>query len=165
MHFSGKDNMVPSGDESRRLRKSLQNCTVRYFKENGHTLLLVRTMVDNTMMLCWQKHSLIYKKNPHSCQEIIKTALYSPIIKNEQCCLAGIQCFKFGFLFQGLKVQHSSTSHWAFLYSKSSITLVQYSEILYLRNAQKLWFDWFEQAILKAWKCCHLILFLSHQLT
>ncbi|KAL0552612.1 hypothetical protein IC582_011730 [Cucumis melo] len=37
---SGKDNMVPSGDESRRLRKSLQNCTVRYFKENGHTLLL-----------------------------------------------------------------------------------------------------------------------------
>ncbi|XP_038890110.1 acyltransferase-like protein At1g54570, chloroplastic isoform X2 [Benincasa hispida] len=37
---SGKDNMVPSGDEAQRLRKSLQNCTVRYFKENGHTLLL-----------------------------------------------------------------------------------------------------------------------------
>lgn len=39
--------MVPSGDEAQRLRRSLQNCTVRYFKENGHTLLLVReTMVD-----------------------------------------------------------------------------------------------------------------------
>lgn len=37
---SGKDNMVPSGDEAQRLRRSLQNCTVRYFKENGHTLLL-----------------------------------------------------------------------------------------------------------------------------
>ncbi|OVA15061.1 Diacylglycerol acyltransferase [Macleaya cordata] len=37
---SGKDNMLPSGDEARRLWTSLQNCRVRYFKDNGHTLLL-----------------------------------------------------------------------------------------------------------------------------
>ncbi|KAF3454372.1 hypothetical protein FNV43_RR04819 [Rhamnella rubrinervis] len=37
---SGKDYMVPSGDEAQRLKNSLQNCTVRHFKDNGHTLLL-----------------------------------------------------------------------------------------------------------------------------
>ncbi|XP_011081015.1 acyltransferase-like protein At1g54570, chloroplastic [Sesamum indicum] len=37
---SGKDNMLPSGDEARRLRRTLQNCKVRYFKDNGHTILL-----------------------------------------------------------------------------------------------------------------------------
>lgn len=44
-HFSGKDNMVPSRDEAQRLKKSLQNCTVRHFKDNGHTLLLVSSMI------------------------------------------------------------------------------------------------------------------------
>ncbi|GLT75400.1 hypothetical protein SLA2020_471300 [Shorea laevis] len=38
--FSDKDNMLPSGDEARRLKGLLQNCTVRCFKDNGHTLLL-----------------------------------------------------------------------------------------------------------------------------
>ncbi|XP_011032515.1 PREDICTED: acyltransferase-like protein At1g54570, chloroplastic [Populus euphratica] len=37
---SGKDQMLPSGDESKRLKSSLKNCTVRHFKENGHTILL-----------------------------------------------------------------------------------------------------------------------------
>lgn len=37
---SGKDNMVPSRDEAQRLMSSLQNCTVRHFNDNGHTLLL-----------------------------------------------------------------------------------------------------------------------------
>lgn len=37
---SGKDNMVPSRDEADRLNKSLKNCTVRHFKDNGHTFLL-----------------------------------------------------------------------------------------------------------------------------
>ncbi|XP_026449370.1 acyltransferase-like protein At1g54570, chloroplastic [Papaver somniferum] len=37
---SGKDNMLPSGDEAQRLKMSLKNCRVRYFKDNGHTLLL-----------------------------------------------------------------------------------------------------------------------------
>ncbi|KAK4852770.1 hypothetical protein QYF36_026936 [Acer negundo] len=40
MLASGKDNMLPSGDEAKRLKSTLQNCNVRYFKENGHTLLL-----------------------------------------------------------------------------------------------------------------------------
>ncbi|XP_043709201.1 acyltransferase-like protein At1g54570, chloroplastic isoform X2 [Telopea speciosissima] len=37
---SGKDNMLPSGAEAQRLSTSLQNCKIRYFKDNGHTLLL-----------------------------------------------------------------------------------------------------------------------------
>ncbi|XP_030466936.1 phytyl ester synthase 1, chloroplastic-like isoform X1 [Syzygium oleosum] len=37
---SGKDNMLPSHDEAQRLTNSLKNCRVRYFKDNGHTLLL-----------------------------------------------------------------------------------------------------------------------------
>ncbi|KAH9688394.1 Acyltransferase-like protein [Citrus sinensis] len=37
---SGKDNMLPSEDEAKRLNNSLQNCIVRNFKDNGHTLLL-----------------------------------------------------------------------------------------------------------------------------
>jgi len=39
--FSGKDNMLPSEDEAKRLSSVLKNCVVRTFKENGHTLLLV----------------------------------------------------------------------------------------------------------------------------
>ncbi|RXH82388.1 hypothetical protein DVH24_036729 [Malus domestica] len=37
---SGKDYMVPSRDEAERLARSLQNCKVRHFSDNGHTLLL-----------------------------------------------------------------------------------------------------------------------------
>ncbi|XP_075658140.1 phytyl ester synthase 1, chloroplastic-like isoform X2 [Castanea sativa] len=37
---SGKDNMLPSRDEAERLKNSLQDCIVRHFKDNGHTLLL-----------------------------------------------------------------------------------------------------------------------------
>ena len=41
LHFSGKGNMLPSRDEAERLKNSLQDCVVRHFKDNGHTLLLV----------------------------------------------------------------------------------------------------------------------------
>ncbi|KAL8556911.1 hypothetical protein ACS0TY_004403 [Phlomoides rotata] len=37
---SGKDNMLPSRVEAWRLSNSLQNCKVKYFKDNGHTILL-----------------------------------------------------------------------------------------------------------------------------
>ncbi|XP_051137681.1 phytyl ester synthase 1, chloroplastic isoform X3 [Andrographis paniculata] len=37
---SGKDNMLPSQEEARRLFKKIQNIQVRYFKDSGHTLLL-----------------------------------------------------------------------------------------------------------------------------
>ncbi|KAK4596207.1 hypothetical protein RGQ29_014310 [Quercus rubra] len=37
---SGKDNMLPSRDEAERLKNSLQDCIVRHFMDNGHTLLL-----------------------------------------------------------------------------------------------------------------------------
>ncbi|KMT13485.1 hypothetical protein BVRB_4g082640 [Beta vulgaris subsp. vulgaris] len=35
-----KDNMLPSGDEAKRLSRMLKNCEVRTFVENGHALLL-----------------------------------------------------------------------------------------------------------------------------
>lgn len=41
LHFSGKDNLLPSEDEAKRLLGSLQNCKIRCFKDNGHTILLV----------------------------------------------------------------------------------------------------------------------------
>ncbi|KAG8648165.1 acyltransferase-like protein At1g54570, chloroplastic isoform X1 [Manihot esculenta] len=37
---SGKDYMLPSADEAKRLKSSLQNCNVRLFKDHGHTILL-----------------------------------------------------------------------------------------------------------------------------
>ncbi|XP_050220620.1 phytyl ester synthase 1, chloroplastic-like [Mercurialis annua] len=37
---SGADYLLPSADEAKRLNSSLQNCIVRHFKDNGHTLLL-----------------------------------------------------------------------------------------------------------------------------
>ncbi|CAK7340887.1 unnamed protein product [Dovyalis caffra] len=37
---SGKDYVLPSRDEAQRLKSSLQNCTVRYFKDNGHIMLM-----------------------------------------------------------------------------------------------------------------------------
>ncbi|GAB4835945.1 hypothetical protein Ancab_000864 [Ancistrocladus abbreviatus] len=38
---SGKDNMLPSEDEAKRLSSLLKNCKVCNFKDNGHSLLLV----------------------------------------------------------------------------------------------------------------------------
>lgn len=37
---SGRDQMLPSADEARRLSNLLKNCKVRSFNNNGHTLLL-----------------------------------------------------------------------------------------------------------------------------
>lgn len=37
---SGKDNLLPSEDEAKRLSGALKDCKTRNFKENGHTLLL-----------------------------------------------------------------------------------------------------------------------------
>ena len=56
---SGKDNMLPSGDEARRLWNSLQNCRARYFKDNGHTLLLE----DGVNLLIIIKGALKYRRS------------------------------------------------------------------------------------------------------
>ncbi|KAG9457589.1 hypothetical protein H6P81_002097 [Aristolochia fimbriata] len=37
---SGEDKMLPSKDEAERLWRTLPKCTVRYFKDNGHSILL-----------------------------------------------------------------------------------------------------------------------------
>lgn len=56
---SGKDNMLPSGDEAKRLLSSLQNCRVRYFKDNGHTLLLE----DGMNLMTVIKGTFIYRRS------------------------------------------------------------------------------------------------------
>ncbi|RRT78548.1 hypothetical protein B296_00026577 [Ensete ventricosum] len=50
--ISGKDNLLPSGDEADRLWASLKNCKVRYFKDSGHTLLLVSCHYWSRDKLC-----------------------------------------------------------------------------------------------------------------
>ncbi|XP_026384275.1 acyltransferase-like protein At1g54570, chloroplastic [Papaver somniferum] len=54
---SGKDNLLPSEDEARRLWVSLKNCKVRHFKDNGHTLLLD----DGLNMLSFIKATHMYR--------------------------------------------------------------------------------------------------------
>ncbi|KAF8401545.1 hypothetical protein HHK36_012487 [Tetracentron sinense] len=56
---SGKDNMLPSGDEAQRLMTSLQNCRVRCFKDNGHTLLLE----DGINLLSVIKGTSMYRRS------------------------------------------------------------------------------------------------------
>ncbi|XP_020212317.1 acyltransferase-like protein At1g54570, chloroplastic [Cajanus cajan] len=59
---SGKDNMLPSENEARRLAGLLQNCKVRNFKDSGHTLLLedgigLLTIIKGT---CMYRHSRMH---------------------------------------------------------------------------------------------------------
>ncbi|KAF9605406.1 hypothetical protein IFM89_016983 [Coptis chinensis] len=58
---SGKDNMLPSGAEAQRLFKSLHDCKVRYFKDNGHTLLLE----DGMHLLSVLKGTLKFRRSRH----------------------------------------------------------------------------------------------------
>eukprot|EP00268_Persea_americana_P053042 TRINITY_DN5981_c1_g2_i3.p1 TRINITY_DN5981_c1_g2~~TRINITY_DN5981_c1_g2_i3.p1 ORF type:complete len:648 (+),score=108.68 TRINITY_DN5981_c1_g2_i3:141-2084(+) len=56
---SGKDNMIPSRDEAERLLNSLQNCKIRLFKDNGHTLLLE----DGVCLLTVIKGTGMYRRS------------------------------------------------------------------------------------------------------
>ncbi|CAI9102431.1 OLC1v1000697C2 [Oldenlandia corymbosa var. corymbosa] len=55
---SGRDYMFPSGEEAGRLVNSLQNCKMRYFKDNGHALL----MEDGFSLLTIIKGSGTYRR-------------------------------------------------------------------------------------------------------
>ncbi|XP_058076256.1 phytyl ester synthase 1, chloroplastic [Magnolia sinica] len=56
---SGKDNLLPSKDEAERLWNTLPNCKVRYFKDNGHTLLLE----DGLRLLTVLKGTNMYRRS------------------------------------------------------------------------------------------------------
>uniref|UniRef100_A0A1D1ZH36 Acyltransferase-like protein At1g54570, chloroplastic n=1 Tax=Anthurium amnicola TaxID=1678845 RepID=A0A1D1ZH36_9ARAE len=56
---SGKDSMLPSADEGEQLRSSLKHCKVRYFKDNGHTLLLE----DGVNLLTVIKATNMYRRS------------------------------------------------------------------------------------------------------
>ncbi|XP_044481490.1 acyltransferase-like protein At1g54570, chloroplastic isoform X2 [Mangifera indica] len=61
---SGKDNIFPSGDEAKRLKSSLQNCTIRLFKDNGHTLLLENNLSLLTIIKGTYKYRRSRKIDP-----------------------------------------------------------------------------------------------------
>uniref|UniRef100_A0A7N2L2Z4 Serine aminopeptidase S33 domain-containing protein n=1 Tax=Quercus lobata TaxID=97700 RepID=A0A7N2L2Z4_QUELO len=73
---SGKDNMLPSRDEAERLKNSLQDCVVRHFKDNGHTLLLedgigLMTVIKGTSKFrCSRRHSYALDFLPPSMTEL-----------------------------------------------------------------------------------------------
>ncbi|XP_027114435.1 acyltransferase-like protein At1g54570, chloroplastic [Coffea eugenioides] len=79
---SGKDNMLPSGDEAQRLERSLRNCKVKYFKDNGHAILLedgvnLLTMIKGTFKYRQsRKHDVVMDFLPPSDSEF-KQALES----------------------------------------------------------------------------------------
>nr|GME20023.1 acyltransferase-like protein At1g54570, chloroplastic [Ipomoea batatas] len=56
---SGKDGMLPSENEGARLARTLRNCKVRYFKNNGHTILLE----DHVNLLSIIKRSGKYRRS------------------------------------------------------------------------------------------------------
>ncbi|KAG6418856.1 hypothetical protein SASPL_121062 [Salvia splendens] len=58
---SGKDGMLPSRDEAWRLLKSLKNCNIRYFKDNGHTILLIEE--DGINLLTIIKATNMYRRS------------------------------------------------------------------------------------------------------
>ncbi|PIA57053.1 hypothetical protein AQUCO_00600052v1 [Aquilegia coerulea] len=72
---SGKDNMLPSSDEAQCLEKLLQNCVVRYFWDNGHTLLLedgmhLLSVIKGTLKYrCSRRHDHISDYIPLSLTE------------------------------------------------------------------------------------------------
>ncbi|RAL50466.1 hypothetical protein DM860_016933 [Cuscuta australis] len=53
---SGKDNMLPSAREAERLARSLRNCKVRYFRDNGHTILMEDRVNLLTIIKCTSKY-------------------------------------------------------------------------------------------------------------
>nr|XP_043630906.1 acyltransferase-like protein At1g54570, chloroplastic [Erigeron canadensis] len=78
---SGKDQLMPSKDEAHRLSRSLKNCTVRVFKENGHTILLesgvdVLAVIKATRMYRrFSKHDILKDFLPSSIQEVNHSAV------------------------------------------------------------------------------------------
>ncbi|KAD6453628.1 hypothetical protein E3N88_08333 [Mikania micrantha] len=72
---SGKDNILPSKDEARRLYRRLKHCDVRVFEENGHTVLLesgvnVLSAIKTTYMYRrFSKHDILKDFLPASMTE------------------------------------------------------------------------------------------------
>ncbi|KAL6556436.1 hypothetical protein OROGR_005724 [Orobanche gracilis] len=56
---SGKDNILPSKSEAQRLSESLENSRVRFFKDNGHALL----MEDGINLLTILKATCMYRRS------------------------------------------------------------------------------------------------------
>ncbi|CAL4976341.1 unnamed protein product [Urochloa decumbens] len=76
---SGNDNLLPSGDEADRLFKALKNCRVRYFKDNGHTLLLedgvnlLSVIKGVNMYRCRRQRDFVTDYLPPTLSEFKKT--------------------------------------------------------------------------------------------
>ncbi|XP_075522831.1 phytyl ester synthase 1, chloroplastic-like isoform X2 [Primulina tabacum] len=85
---SGKDNMLPSGDEARRLLTSIQNCKIKYFKDNGHTILLedginLLTIIKATCTYRRsRKHDYVMDFLPPSMSEFKQTLVENRWLRN-----------------------------------------------------------------------------------
>ncbi|KAH6804371.1 Esterase/lipase/thioesterase family protein [Perilla frutescens var. frutescens] len=66
---SGKDSMLPSKQEAERLRDLLRNSRVRFFRDNGHLLLLE----DGINLLTVVKSSYIYRRSKR--RDVIRDSL------------------------------------------------------------------------------------------
>ncbi|KAA8536943.1 hypothetical protein F0562_029421 [Nyssa sinensis] len=86
---SGKDNMLPSVDEAQRLSNSLRNCIVRFFKDNGHTILLE----DGVNLLTVIKGTCKYRRSRR--RDFIKDFL-PPSISEFKQAQANNRWFHFG---------------------------------------------------------------------
>ncbi|XP_073303171.1 phytyl ester synthase 1, chloroplastic-like isoform X1 [Primulina huaijiensis] len=85
---SGKDNMLPSEDEARRLLRSIQNCKIKYFKDNGHTILLedginLLTIIKATCTYRRsRKHDYVMDFLPPSMSEFKQTVVENRWLRN-----------------------------------------------------------------------------------
>lgn len=66
--YSGEDRMLPSTSEANRLKKLIPGCRVRYFKDSGHTLLLV---YPNLPLLCFCHQYLSFVASFRSANEFM----------------------------------------------------------------------------------------------
>lgn len=85
---SGKDNMLPSVDEAQRLSKTLKNCKVCNFKDNGHTILLE----DGVHLLTVIKGKTMYRRTGK--HDFVKDYL-PPSMSEYKSALAGNGWFQF----------------------------------------------------------------------
>ncbi|KAM7511781.1 hypothetical protein LguiB_010656 [Lonicera macranthoides] len=76
---SGKDELLPSGDEAHRLSSSLRNCEYFYFKDNGHNIL----QEDGVNLLTVIKGACKYRRSRK--HDFVKDFLPPSMSEFKQC--------------------------------------------------------------------------------
>lgn len=58
--YSGKDQLLPSGEEGERLRLALPQCQIRRFNDSGHALFLVKYINFLSLLACMYLHQKLF---------------------------------------------------------------------------------------------------------